>query len=110
MGGADKRVDLIAEDLVEHFENRLDAMDGKGMIVCMTRRICVELYSAITRLRPDWHDDDDTKGTIKVVMTGSASDPLEPDMVEAQASLLARLFFPGLEDAGPASNRQEEHR
>jgi type I restriction enzyme R subunit len=75
--GADKRTDLIAEDLVKHFEDRLDVMDGKGMIVCMSRRICVELYAAITRLRPDWHDEEDEKGAIKVVMTGSASDPLE---------------------------------
>jgi type I restriction enzyme R subunit len=50
-------------------------MDGKGMIVCMNRRICVELYKAIIKLRPDWHSDDDNQGFIKVVMTGSASDP-----------------------------------
>ncbi len=73
--GAEKRVELIAEDLVEHFEQRLEAMDGKAMIVCMSRRICVELYNAIVKLRPDWHDEDDDKGVIKVVMTGSASDP-----------------------------------
>ena len=47
------------------------------MVVCMSRRICVDLYDELVRLRPDWHDDDDGKGDIKVVMTGSASDPLE---------------------------------
>src|SRR5258708_11790241 len=52
-------------------------MDGKGMIVCMSRRICVELYKEITKLRPQWHDDDDEKGGLKVVMTGSAADVLD---------------------------------
>lgn len=75
--GAEKRVKLIAQDIVDHFEKRLDAMEGKAMVVCMSRRICVELYREIVRLRPQWHDDDDAKGEIKIVMTGSASDPLE---------------------------------
>ncbi|MBS0325334.1 MAG: type I restriction endonuclease subunit R [Proteobacteria bacterium] len=75
--GAEKRVKLIAQDLVNHFETRLDAMDGKAMVVCMSRRICVELYREIVRVRPHWHDDDDAKGEIKIVMTGSASDPLD---------------------------------
>ncbi|RME25088.1 MAG: type I restriction endonuclease subunit R, partial [Deltaproteobacteria bacterium] len=74
--GADKRIGLVARDLVEHFERRQEAMDGKAMVVCMSRRICVDLYDAIVKLRPDWHDDDDARGAIKVVMTGSASDPL----------------------------------
>jgi len=73
--GDEKRVRLIAEDLVRHFEARLEAMDGKAMVVCMSRRICVEMYAAITKLRPAWHDPDDTRGAIKVVMTGSSSDP-----------------------------------
>ncbi|MCK6554947.1 type I restriction endonuclease subunit R [Candidatus Binatia bacterium] len=73
--GTDRRVQLIAKDLVEHFEARLDAMDGKAMLVCMSRRICVDLYKALTALRPDWLDESDDKGAIKVVMTGSASDP-----------------------------------
>lgn len=73
--GSEKRLALIAADLVQHFEDRVAALDGKAMIVCMSRRICVALYDHIVRLRPDWHSDDDAEGAIKVVMTGSASDP-----------------------------------
>ena len=75
--GSDKRLELVARDIVEHFEKRLDAMDGKGMIVCMSRRIAVDLHREITKLRPDWHADGDEAGSVKVVMTGSTSDPLE---------------------------------
>jgi type I restriction enzyme R subunit len=77
MVGTPKRIALIAKDLVEHYERRLDAMEGKAMIVCMSRRICVDLYNAITKLRPAWHSEDDEKGASKIVMTGSASDILE---------------------------------
>jgi type I restriction enzyme R subunit len=77
MVGTEKRVGLVAQDLVEHFERRLEAMDGKAMVVCMSRRICVDLYSAIIRLRAQWHEGVDDRGAIKVVMTGSATDPLE---------------------------------
>ena len=73
--GAEKRVKQIAEDIVAHFDQRLEALEGKAMVVCMSRRICIELYRELVRLRPDWHDDHDGKGAIKVVMTGSASDP-----------------------------------
>jgi len=73
--GSDKRLALVAEDLVKHFEDRVAALDGKAMIVCMSRRICVALYDAIVKLRPQWHSDDDEGGAIKVVMTGAASDP-----------------------------------
>ena len=73
--GAEKRIKLVARDIVEHFEQRLEALEGKAMVVCMSWRICVELYRELVRLRPEWHDDDDDKGAIKVVMTGSASDP-----------------------------------
>lgn len=75
--GAEKRVHVIARDFIDHFEQRLEAMDGKAMIVCMSRRICVDLYNAIIALRPAWHSDDDRQGVIKIVMTGSASDPLD---------------------------------
>ncbi len=73
--GAEKRVQQIAEDIVTHFNERTAAMTGKGMIVAMSRRIAVALYEAIQKLRPDWHSDDDTQGAIKVIMTGSSSDP-----------------------------------
>jgi type I restriction enzyme R subunit len=72
--GAPPRILKVAEDLVQHFENRCAAVDGKGMIVAMSREICVHLYNAIVALRPDWHDEDPEKGVIKIVMTGSASD------------------------------------
>jgi type I restriction enzyme R subunit len=73
--GSDKRLALVAADLIRHAEARFAALDGKAMIVCMSRRICVALYEAIAELRPDWHSDDDEKGMIKIVMTGAASDP-----------------------------------
>jgi len=75
--GSENRINLIARDLVDHFENRLATLEGKGMVVCMSRRICVDLYSAIARLRPDWANEADDQGSMKVVMTGSATDPLE---------------------------------
>ncbi|HTV48307.1 MAG TPA: type I restriction endonuclease subunit R [Phycisphaerae bacterium] len=73
--GTENRIKLVARDLVNHWENRLSGMDGKAMIVCMSRRICVELYKELIKLRPHWHDSDDTRGVLKIVMTGSASDP-----------------------------------
>jgi type I restriction enzyme R subunit len=75
--GSEKRVKLVARDLVDHFEQRIETMEGKAMVVCMSRRICVELYKAITVLQPRWHHNDDGKGAVKVVMTGSASDPVD---------------------------------
>ena len=75
--GAKKRLAQVAADLVAHLENRLEGMDGKAMTVCMSRRICVDLYKEIIALRPEWHSDDDDKGAVKIVMTGSASDPLD---------------------------------
>jgi len=75
MIGSEKRIELIAKDVIEHFEARLAAMDGKGMFVAMSRRIAVELYDKIVKLRPQWACDDISKGFIKVVITGAASDP-----------------------------------
>ena len=80
--GSEKRIRLIAEDLVQHFERRLEAMDGKAMVVCMSRRICVDLYNELIKLRPDWASapDDDIEAekkrstVVKIVMTGSADD------------------------------------
>lgn len=73
--GAEARLKLVAADLVRHFENRISALSGKAMIVCMSRAICVKLYDQIIALRPDWHSPDDNEGKIKIVMTGSATDP-----------------------------------
>jgi len=75
LAGASQRLDELAALIVDHFERRQQAISGKGMIVCMSRRICVELYARITALRPAWHDAADDKGKLKVVMTGSAADP-----------------------------------
>jgi type I restriction enzyme R subunit len=91
--GAEKRLRMVAEDLVAHFEARVQAMDGKAMVVCMSRRICVELYNQIVALRPHWHSDDDNAGLVKIVMTGSASDPeaWQPHIGgKARRDLLAR--------------------
>ncbi|KQY21204.1 deoxyribonuclease HsdR [Cellulomonas sp. Root485] len=75
--GAEERLDLVAQEIVEHWEKRRESLIGKGMIVAMSRRIAVKLYEKIVALRPDWHTDDHRTGKIKVVMTGSASDPQE---------------------------------
>ena len=75
--GTEKRLRMVAQDIVSHFDQRLEAMDGKAMVVCMSRRICVDLYNEILRLRPEWHHESDDQGEIKVVMTGSATDPLD---------------------------------
>ena len=95
VAGAGPRLRLIAEDIVSHFDLRLEAIDGKAMIVCMSRRICIDLYRELTRLRPDWHHEDDDGGRIKVVMTGSASDP--PDWQphirnKSRREMLAKRF------------------
>ena len=74
--GSRKRLRQIAADLVQHLEARIAALDGKAMAVCMSRRICVDLYDEIVALRPEWHSDDDAEGVVKIVMTGAASDPL----------------------------------
>ena len=73
--GTEKRLRLVAEDILGHFESRLEALDGKAMVVCMSRRICADLYRELVRLRPEWHHEEDERGRLKVVMTGSASDP-----------------------------------
>ncbi|MCY3852954.1 MAG: type I restriction endonuclease subunit R [Gammaproteobacteria bacterium] len=72
--GAERRLKQIARDIVDHFERRLEAMEGKAMIVCMSRRICVDLYQELSKIRPNWCHSDDDKGRLKIIMTGSASD------------------------------------
>ena len=73
--GTEARIALVAEDIVKHFERRTETMAGKAMVVCMSRRICIDLYEALVHLRPEWAHADDGKGQLKIVMTGSASDP-----------------------------------
>ncbi|MBS7350164.1 MAG: type I restriction endonuclease subunit R [Comamonas sp.] len=84
--GTQARLEQVAADLVQHFETRTATLEGKAMIVCMSRDICAELYNAIVALRPDWHDADPEKGAIKVVMTGSAADKplLQPHLYSQQ--------------------------
>lgn len=77
MVGNEKRIGLVADDLVDHLDRRLEAMNGKALVVCMSRRICVDMYNALTKRRPEWHHDDDMGGEIKIVMSGSASDQQE---------------------------------
>ncbi|RKD22528.1 DEAD/DEAH box helicase [Caminicella sporogenes] len=72
--GSPNRIKKLAEDIVNHFEEKSKTIDGKAMIVCMSRRICVDLYDEIVKLRPEWHSDDVNKGKIKVVITGGAGD------------------------------------
>ncbi|MFM9879173.1 MAG: type I restriction endonuclease subunit R [Burkholderiaceae bacterium] len=93
--GTKERVDLVAADIVQHFEARNSAVAGKGMVVAMSREICARLYAAIIKLRPDWHSDDPAQGAIKVVMTGSAADAalLQPHIYNNQTKkLLERRF------------------
>lgn len=93
--GSQKRLGQIAEDIVKHFEGRLETIDGKGMIVCMSRQVCVGLYNELIKLRPEWHSAADDKGFLKVVITGSASDKedLQPHVrSKAQREALAKRF------------------
>lgn len=72
--GTDARLQVVAEDLIKHYETRSQTQPGKAMIVTMSRDICVRLYDKIVELRPEWHSDDHMQGAIKIVMTASASD------------------------------------
>ena len=98
--GATPRLKQIAADLVTHFEVRTEATAGKGMIVTMSREICVHLYNEIIALRPDWHDDDPKKGKIKIVMTGSASDKplLQPHIYNKQTKKRFEKRFKDVND------------
>lgn len=75
--GSEKRINLIAKDIIEHFEKREEALEGKIMIVCMSRRICVDIYNAISKLRPQWDSNSDNEGIMKVIMTGAPEDSVE---------------------------------
>ncbi|MEN8292030.1 type I restriction endonuclease subunit R [Acinetobacter radioresistens] len=98
--GATPRLKQIAADLVTHFEARTEATAGKGMIVTMSREICVHLYNEIIALRPDWHDPDPEKGKIKIVMTGSASDKplLQPHIYNKQVKKRLEKRFKDVKD------------
>jgi type I restriction enzyme R subunit len=98
--GAEPRIASVAADLVAHFEERNNAQDGKAMVVAMSREICVHLYNEIIRLRPDWHSDDPEQGTIKIVMTGSASDKalLRPHIYSGQVKKRLEKRFKDAKD------------
>jgi type I restriction enzyme R subunit len=98
--GSEPRLKEVAEDLVAHFEVRSEVIPGKGMIVCMSREICVHLYNAITALRPAWHDPDPEKGAIKIIMTGSASDRelLRPHVYSQQVKKRIEKRFKDADD------------
>ena len=98
--GAEPRIASVAADLVAHFEERNNAQDGKAMVVAMSREICVHLYNEIIRLRPDWHSDDPEQGTIKIVMTGSASDKalLRPHIYSSQVKKRLEKRFKDAKD------------
>jgi len=93
--GSAARIQQVGEDLVSHFETRIAAMPGKGMIVCMSREICVDMYNAIVAIKPEWHDADPAKGAIKIVMTGSAADKtkLQPHIYNKETKKLFEKRF-----------------
>ncbi len=98
--GSEPRVKQIAQDLVQHFENRLRSMDGKALIVCMSREICVDMYNAIVAIKPEWHDSDPAKGVIKIVMTGSAADKskMQPHIYNKETRKLFERRFKDVND------------
>ncbi|MEF2521870.1 type I restriction endonuclease subunit R [Vibrio mimicus] len=98
--GATPRLSQVAADLIEHFETRNATMDGKAMIVAMSRDICAHLYNEIVALRPEWHSDDPEKGAIKIVMTGSASDKplLQPHIYNKKTKKRLEKRFKDLND------------
>jgi len=99
--GSEPRIAQVGKDLVQHFESRIASMPGKAMIVCMSREICVDMYDAITAIRPEWHDTDTNKGVIKIVMTGSASDKakLQPHIHNKDAKKLFEKRFKDVNDS-----------
>ena len=98
--GSEPRLQQVARDLVQHFEARTSVVDGKAMIVCMSRDICAQLYDAIVGLRPDWHSNDPERGAIKIVMTGSAADKalLQPHLYSKQVKKRLEARFKDMRD------------
>jgi len=98
--GSEPRMQQVGKDLVAHFENRTASMPGKGMVVCMSREICVDMYNAIVAIKPEWHDLDTSKGAIKIVMTGSASDKekMQPHIHNKETKKLFEKRFKDVND------------
>lgn len=98
--GSAPRMEQVGKDLVGHFENRIETMPGKGMIVCMSREICVDMYDAIVAIKPEWHNEDPSKGAIKIVMTGAASDKekLQPHIHNKETKKLFEKRFKDVND------------
>ncbi|WP_226945710.1 type I restriction endonuclease subunit R [Pseudomonas sp. EggHat1] len=98
--GSAPRIEQVARDLIEHFEARVSVVDGKAMIVCMSRDICAHLYNAIVSIRPDWHSNDPEQGAIKIVMTGSAADKalLQPHLYSKQVKKRLETRFKDAKD------------
>jgi type I restriction enzyme R subunit len=98
--GSEPRMQQVGKDLVAHFESRIASMPGKAMIVCMSREICVDMYDAIVAIKPEWHDADPTKGAIKIVMTGTASDKskLQPHIYNKDTKKLFEKRFKDVND------------
>lgn len=98
--GSAPRLQQVARDLIQHFEARVSVVDGKAMIVCMSRDICAQLYNAIVELRPDWHSTDPEQGAIKIVMTGSAADKtlLQPHLYSKQVKKRLEARFKDVKD------------
>ncbi|WP_323995220.1 type I restriction endonuclease subunit R [Aeromonas hydrophila] len=98
--GSEPRLQQVARDLIQHFEARISVVDGKAMIVCMSRDICAQLYNAIVELRPEWHSSDPDKGAIKIVMTGSAADKalLQPHLYSKQVKKRLEVRFKDMKD------------
>ncbi len=98
--GADNRLDAVVADILEHFDARIEAIDGKAMIVCMSRRICVDVYNRIVATRPGWHGETDDTGAVKVIMTGNASDPadMQPHIRSKNRQEAIRNRYKSLDD------------
>jgi type I restriction enzyme R subunit len=98
--GSEPRIDQVAKDIIEHFSSRIEAVDGKAMIVCMSRDICAHLYNALVKIKPEWHNDDPMEGKIKIVMTGSASDKelLQPHIYNKRTKKQLEKRFKNPED------------
>jgi type I restriction enzyme, R subunit len=106
--GHPERLKNLAQDIVTHYEKRAEVFEGKAMIVTMSRRIAVALYSEIIALRPGWHDDDLKKGTLKVVMTSSSSDKMEFDPEDPESLVIPAIHRTNKEDRRLLSDRMKD--